>query len=170
VRAFELHAVDYLLKPVQRARFREALARARQRLSSPEHGADRLVAAIGAIDRGDGPIARFVVKSEGRIRFVRAEDVRYIEAAANYVVLHTDREQHMVRETMRSLADQLDPARFLRIHRSYFVNVDAVREIQHLVKGELAVVLNGGKSLPLSRTYRTGLESRLGRLFQDDRP
>jgi two-component system LytT family response regulator len=170
VRAFELHAVDYLLKPVQRARFSEALVRTRQRLSSPEQGTDRLAAAIGSIDRGDGPIARFVVKSEGRIRFVRAEDVFYIEAAANYVVLHTERERHMVRETMRSLADQLDPARFLRIHRSYFVNVDAVREIQHLVKGELAVVLHGGKSLPLSRTYRTGLENRLGRLFQDDRP
>jgi two-component system LytT family response regulator len=170
VRAFELHAVDYLLKPVRRARFREAMERARQRLSASEQSTDRLAAAIGEIDRGEGPITRFVVKSEGRIRFVRAEDVRYIEAAANYVVLHTASDRHMVRETMRSLTDQLDPARFLRIHRSYFVNVDAVREIQHLVKGDLTVVLRGGTALPLSRTYRTGLENRLGRLFQDDRP
>jgi two-component system LytT family response regulator len=159
VRAFELHAVDYLLKPVRRARFREAMERARQRLSASEQSTDRLAAAIGEIDRGEGPITRFVVKSEGRIRFV-----------ANYVVLHTASDRHMVRETMRSLTDQLDPARFLRIHRSYFVNVDAVREIQHLVKGDLTVVLRGGTALPLSRTYRTGLENRLGRLFQDDRP
>jgi two-component system LytT family response regulator len=73
VRAFELHAVDYLLKPVQRARFSEALVRTRQRLSSPEQGTDRLAAAIGSIDRGDGPIARFVVKSEGRIRFASTD-------------------------------------------------------------------------------------------------
>lgn len=165
VRAFELHAVDYLLKPVRPDRFREAMARARDRIASPGDSLDRLAAVIGALDRGERYLTRFVVKERGNIRFVRVEDVRYIEAAANYVVVHTRDARHFVRETMRSLSERLDPSRFLRVHRSYFVNVDEVQAIQHRVEGRLAVSLRGGGSLPLSRSHRTGLEARLGKLF-----
>jgi DNA-binding LytR/AlgR family response regulator len=90
------------------------------------------------------------------------EDVRYIEAAGNYARLHTAEGRHAVRETMQHLEDSLDPTRFLRIHRSYLVNLDAVLEIRHLVKDDLAVHLRGGETLPLSRAFRARLEARLG--------
>jgi two-component system LytT family response regulator len=161
IQAFEVNAVDYLLKPVESARFHRAVARARAQLAVTEPALERLTSALDALDRGPGPSSRFVVKSAGRIRFVRVEDVVYIEAAGNYVRLHTRDARHSIRETMQGLEQRLDPTRFLRIHRSFFVNLDEVREIQHWVKDELIVLLKGGGKLPLSRAYRVHLEERL---------
>ena len=163
VQAFELHAVDYLLKPVERKRFRDAMSRVRSRRGTSL--SDATVRALHAVDRGGNARSRFVVKSGGVIRLVPAAEVRFIEAAGNYAVLHTRAGRHSIRETMQTLEDELDQTVFLRVHRSYFVNLDEVREIQHMVKGDLVVLLKGGGTLPLSRAYRARLESRLGRLL-----
>ncbi|HEX9892902.1 MAG TPA: LytTR family transcriptional regulator DNA-binding domain-containing protein [Gemmatimonadales bacterium] len=165
LQAFEVHAVDYLLKPVERARFHQALDQARRQLHRREttDAGTRIAALLDALERS-GSRRRFLVKSAGRIRLIRADQVRWIEAAGNYARLHTQDGRHSVRQTMQELEAQLDPSQFLRIHRSYFVNLDAVSEIQHWVKGDLVVLLKGGGSLPLSRAYRSRLEERLGRL------
>lgn len=167
MQAFEAHAVDYVLKPVERGRLRRAMDRVR-RLMAPagrDDAARRLAELLAAMGTGHAARRRFVVKAAGRIRLVRAEEVLWIEAAGNYARLHTREGRHSLRETMQSLEQQLDPARFLRIHRSYIVNLDEVREIQHWVKDDLVVVLRSGGSLPLSRAYRSRLEGRLGRLL-----
>lgn len=166
MQAFDAHAVDYVLKPVQRDRLRRAVARVRQLLAGAADEGDsrRIAGLVAALGDGAGHRRRFVVKAAGRIRLVRAEDVRWIEAAGNYVRLHARDGRYSVRETMQSLESQLDPFLFLRVHRSYIVNLDEVREIQHWVKGDLVVLLKSGESLPLSRAYRSRLEERLGRL------
>jgi two-component system LytT family response regulator len=164
VAAFEVHAIDYLLKPVERERFRRAMAQVRRQLAAGGGLTDRAVAALGSLDGGGARRTRFVVKAAGKIRLIKAAEVRYIEAAGNYARLHTKEGRHSIRETMQSLEAQLDPSTFLRIHRSYFVNLDEVREIQHWVKGDLVAVLKGGGTLPLSRAYRSHLETRLGQV------
>lgn len=166
LQAFDAHAVDYLLKPVERQRFRRALARTRQAVESgrPGDSSARLAELVALLAPSGGARRRFMVKAGGKIRLIRAEEIRWIEAAGNYARLHTSDGRHSIRETMQSLEQQLDPAQFLRIHRSYIVNLDEVREIQHWVKGDLMVMLRAGGTLPLSRAYRSRLEQRLGRL------
>jgi two-component system, LytTR family, response regulator len=147
--AFEIHALDYLLKPFSRERFRAAVAHAR------EHLARR--------SAGGPPRDRLVVKSTGRIYFVRMADIDWCEAAGNYVRLHVGSQAHLVRGTMANLEAELDPARFVRIHRSAIVNVDRIQELRSSFNGEYMVVLREGTRLTLSRGYRDALQTRLGR-------
>ncbi len=156
LRAFEVHALDYLLKPFDRDRFRQALERARENRASGE--AARLEGRLRALIEGlrDGvPFAeRLVIKSGGRVYFVKVDEINYIEAAGNYLRLHTDGKEHLLRETMNRIETRLDPKKFLRIHRSRIVNLDAVRELQPWFHGEYAVILNDGSKLTMSRSYR----------------
>jgi len=161
VRAFAVRAIDYLLKPIERERLRSALERAReQRLPRRTDGAP-VEGARGNNGRSTPPLARFVLRSVGRVLLIDVDDVDWIEAAGNYVRLHHGGESHLLRETMSSLEQRLDPLRFVRIHRSSFVNLDRVRELRHVLHGDYAVVLRDGTRLTLSRGFREHFEQVL---------
>jgi two-component system LytT family response regulator len=162
LRAFEVHAVDYLRKPFDATRFKEAFARARRRLASAQaderaRKLDALLAQIQA--QPPRSRERLMVRADGRLYFVRVDDIDWIEAAGNYVKLHVGRETHLMRETMAGIEALLDPSRFLRIHRSAIVNLDRVREMQPWFSGEYTVILRDGTQLRLSRVYRDRLET-----------
>jgi len=156
VKAFEAHALDYLLKPFKPARFKETVQRARELLANQEAGAlsKSIATLLGREKRARGILARIAVKSGDRTLFVKTAQIDYVESAGNYVVLHVGRESHVVRETMTALEGQLDPKKFIRISRSTLVNADQIKELQPLFKGEHAVVLNNGKQLTMTRGVR----------------
>jgi len=152
--AFEVHALDYLLKPYSADRFKSALVHARQHLD-----ARRKPGSAPAFERRD----RLVIKSSGRIYFIRTRDIDWCEAAGNYVRLHVGAQTHLVRGTMAHIESQLDPAQFVRIHRSTIVNVDRIQELHSSFGGEYVVLLHDKTRLTLSRGYRDGLQARLGK-------
>ena len=162
VRAFEVHAVDYLRKPFDAIRFKEAFSRARRRLAGAEveERARKLDALLAQVEaQPPRSRERLMVRSDGRLYFVRIDDIDWVEAAGNYVKLHVGRDTHLMRETMSGIEKMLDPSRFLRIHRSAIVNLDRVREMQPWFSGEYTVILRDGTQLRLSRVYRDRLET-----------
>ena len=165
VRAFEVHAVDYLLKPFDRERFRQTLARVRQVRGAADPDALRTAVqqVLEAVREGAGRSERLAVKVDGRLVFLRAEEIDWVEAEGNYVKIHAGPAVHLVRETMAWCEQQLPPGRFLRISRSAIVNVDRVREVQPLFSGDQLVLMRDGMKLTLSRTHRERLERMLGR-------
>jgi two-component system LytT family response regulator len=165
LKAFDVHAVDYLLKPFDRQRFQSGLARVRQQL---EHRAGgelerRLLELVQDLKPPWSKIERFVIKAGGRVFFVRAEEIDWIEAAGNYVKLHVGTDAHLFRETMNAIEARLNPDTFYRIHRSHIVNIERVRELQPWFNGEYVVFLKDGTRLTLSRGYREKLQERIGR-------
>ncbi|MDW8310448.1 MAG: LytTR family DNA-binding domain-containing protein, partial [Verrucomicrobiales bacterium] len=156
VKAFEAHALDYLLKPFKPARFREAVRRAREQLARRRAGAisENLAALLAEQPAPRARLSRIAVKSGERTVFVKTSEIEYIESAGNYLVLHAGRENHVIRETLGALEAQLDPKQFVRINRSTLVNVEQIRELQPLFKGEHVVVLRNGRQLPLTRGVR----------------
>jgi len=162
VAAFELHALDYLLKPYSRERFAAALVHARQHLRAAKPaGADPRMAALVADKKiAQTPPERFLVKTNERYVVVRAADIEWVEAAANYVILHTPQGNHMLRRTLAALEAELDPRRFFRLSRSSIANLSAIREVQAVSAGEHVVLLQGGVRLPLTRGLRE-LQERL---------
>jgi len=165
LRAFEVHALDYLLKPFGRDRFRQTLTHARAHLDRRRAGdlGRRLLALVNDIKPEAPKLDRLVVKSGGRVFFLRTNDLDWIEAAGNYVRLHLGEESHLFRETMNRMESRLDPKRFVRIHRSRIVNTERIKELQPWFNGEYVVVLHNGARLPLSRGYRDKLQDQLGR-------
>lgn len=164
--AFDVHAVDYLLKPFDKTRFAKALARARSAVQAQRSGevSERLLALLRGLRAAPaGRTERLVVKSAGRLFFLRTGEIDWIESSGNYVCLHVGSETHLLRETMSSLEARLDPASFIRIHRTAIVNVDRIKELQPLFHGEYEVVLRGGARLTLSRSYRDRLQCLLGK-------
>ena len=156
VAAFELHALDYLLKPYSRRRLADALARARQHIQAAQpRGGDARVAALVA-DPGlsAAPTERFLVKNQDRYLVVRSADIEWVEAAANYSILHTAAANHILRCAIGALETELDPRRFFRLSRSAIVNLAAVREVLAAGAGEHVVMLRGGSRLPLTRGLR----------------
>lgn len=161
VRAFDVPAVDYLLKPFDAERLHRALARARERLHPAE---DREPPAeILAGRQGDPYLRRLVVRADGRIQIVPVETIDWIEATGNYLGVHVGSKDHLIRGTMNELEAQLDPARFLRTHRSQLVNVDRIRELHLAPGGDYLICLTDGTELKLSRGYRDRFFARLGR-------
>lgn len=166
LRAFEVHALDYLLKPFDRERFDAALERARAVVQRhPAADDPRLLALIDDLTARDNRLTRVAVRHAGRIRLVPLDQVEWIEASGNYLRLHVDGGQFLVRETMQRFLERLDPCRFARIHRSVIVNVDRIRELVPLSHGDCTVVLDSGRRVTLSRTYREQLKARLGPEF-----
>lgn len=136
----------------------------RGRVTALSHRLADLLDGNGASHAGNGGgTRRFVIKSGGRVTLLPARDVDWIEAAGDYPRLHVGKTSPVVRDTMKALAAQLDPTRFLRIHRSTIVNLERVKELQPMFKGEYVIVLLDGTELKLSRGYRDHLEARLGR-------
>jgi two-component system LytT family response regulator len=164
LRAFDVRALDYLLKPFDRDRFQQALGRARQQLQQSAHGEleRRLLALVNDLREPPQKVDRFVVKSGGRVYFVRTDEIDWIEAAGNYVKLHVGPEAHLLRETMTAIEAQLDPDVFFRIHRCHIVNIERVQELQPWFNGEYVVCLRTGARLTLSRGYRDKFQQKLG--------
>jgi two-component system LytT family response regulator len=165
LKAFEVHAVDYLLKPFDRERFQVTWRRAQDQLRHQRAGElnQRLSALLDDLKPPSKAVDRLAVKSSGRVVFVRVEEIDWVEAADNYVELHVGEESHLHRETMADLEQMLPPGRFMRISRSTIVNVDRIKELQPLFHGEYAVILRNGTRLTLSRSYREKLNQLLGR-------
>lgn len=173
LRAFEAHALDYLLKPFSNERFQETLNRAKQQVRQGKLGAlhQQLITLLDAGGRATATPAegaylkRLVIKSGSRVTILGVKDIDWIEADGDYVRVHSGRAWHVLRETMKRLETQFDPARFVRIHRSTIVNVERIKELQPYFHGEYVVVLQDGTHLKLSRGYKEHLETALGRPF-----
>lgn len=160
IKAFEVCALDYLLKPFDRDRFEKALARGRaehDRRAAGDLDA-RLRSALNEWHGRQKYLDRLVIRDGGRVFFLRVEELDFVEAAGNYLKLHAGREQFLYRETLGRLEASLDPERFARIHRSTLVNVDRVKELHPLFRGDYTVVLRDGRELTLSRSYRDRLK------------
>jgi two-component system LytT family response regulator len=164
VRAFEAHALDYLLKPFSAERLRDAVDRARTRVEGRRAGelGESLRALLAERDLRPKYLRRVGVKSGATTIFLAIDDVDYVEAAGNYLTLHAGRNEHLVREKIGVFERRLDPERFVRIHRSTIVNVDRVREMQPLFNGDQTLLLRTGERLVVSRTYRERLVALLG--------
>jgi two-component system LytT family response regulator len=176
LRAFDVHAVDYVLKPIDRDRLLEAIGRARRRIgAAPDPESERQMRARLATMIADVTAAvtnatvsgqvttRLAIKGDGRVRFVRTTEVDWIEAMDNYVRLHIGRETHIIRDTLTRLEQRLPAQSFLRIHRSTIVNIDRIREIQPWFGGEYVLILGDGTKLTTGRRYRAAVQELLDR-------
>ncbi len=154
LRAFGVHALDYLLKPIDDERFDTAVERARRRIGEREAMGRHLAAALG-----DLRPRRILIKDRGRVVILNEADVDWVEAEGDYVRVHAGGRGHLLRETMSAMEERLDPASFARIHRSTIVNVSRIRELKPLPNREYTVVLEDGTKLRLSRSYRDALRN-----------
>lgn len=156
LRAFEVHALDYLLKPFKQSRFKAALQRARLQFQKRQPGAAdaRILALLDRLRPTRTYTTRFVIKTATRVVIIKAGDIDWIESAANYALLHVGDKTHLLRETMRSLEEQLSPDLFVRISRSAIVSIERIKELQPMMKGEYIVTLQNGKQLTMTRGIR----------------
>jgi two-component system, LytTR family, response regulator len=169
VRAFEAHALDYLLKPFQPDRFKAAVARAREHLSTKQASSaargllDLLANRQGssALPNAAKYLARLTVKNDDRVVVIKTADIDSIESAGNYVSVNVGKEGHILRESLNALEKQLDPENFLRVSRSAIVNLDRVKELQPMFKGEHIIVLQSGKRLTMTRGLLRDVEQAL---------
>ena len=160
LRAFDVHALDYLLKPVDAERFASALQRARKQIE--HHNLrdlnQRLQTFLDDVRAKQKFTERLVIKSGGRIFFLNVQEIDWIEAADNYVRLHVGRDSHLLRETLNHLEKRLDPDHFLRVHRSRIINIRQIKELQPLFRGEYDIMLQDGTRLESGRGYREKLQ------------
>jgi len=165
IRAFELHALDYLLKPFDQARFKDAIKYAKERFYSERQDGGRvqISALLENIKNKPQYLDRLVIKAAGRITFLRTDEINWIEADDKYVHLHTSKVRPMVRQTLSAMEAQLDPEKFRRVHRSAIVNVERIAELQPLFSGEYSILLQDGTELTLSRNYKDKLFELLGK-------
>jgi two-component system LytT family response regulator len=169
IRAFEVSALDYLLKPIDPERFQKTLGRVRERIDSS--GAKRLDNKLSALLRGleelktsavePAPLERIVIKEQGRIFFLGVEEIDWLCAQGNYVELHAGRETHLLRETVDGMENKLDSRRFVRLRRSTIVRTERIKELHPLFNGEYVVILKDGMKLQSSRRYRKNLDALL---------
>jgi two-component system LytT family response regulator len=165
IRAFELHALDYLLKPFDQERFRDAIKHAKERLHSrpQEDGRLQIGALLERINSRHAYLDRLIIKADGRITFLNTREIDWVEADDKYVHLHTGKGARMVRQTLTAMEAQLDPTKFVRVHRSTMVNVDRIKELQPLFNGEYSLLLEDRTKLTLSRKYKDKLFQLLGK-------
>ena len=160
LQAFEAHAIDYLLKPFDRRRLRQAIERAARLVGGHEDLARRLQALVSAVDAKQG-LERIAVKARGRVYFVRVEGLDWIEAQGHYLALHVGSDTHLVRETIGGIEERLDPARFVRVHRSAIVNLDRVKELRPSFHGEYVIELRNGTRVTTGRAYSARVQRLL---------
>jgi two-component system LytT family response regulator len=168
VRAFEVQALDYLLKPFDQERFDISWQRAKAQIMRDRKGGggmdQRILALLEELKAGNSYLERLVIKAGGRIYFLETNEIDWIEAEGNYVSVHSGKKSHLLRETISSLESQLDPKKFVRIHRSSIVRLDFIQELQSWFHGEYRVILQDGTQLTLSRNHRDKLQEALGKL------
>ena len=167
VRAFEVHALDYILKPFDDERFEAALLRGKRSARGAREGdlADRLASLLGRSGAG-GEESRYpdriAIRSGARVSFVDAKEILFVRASSNYVEMKTRKHLHVLRETLAEMEMKLDPAVFVRIHRSTIINARAVQQVESVYRGEYVVTMQEGTKFPSSRSYRDRLEKALG--------
>ncbi len=157
IAAFEVQAVDYLLKPYDQDRFSKSFDRAIERIRAGEENAALFTRLLEEVKSESRYLKRIMVRKLGRYFFVRVEDIIYLSAEEKYINIHTREGKHMIRETMAGIEERLDPSRFARIHRSHIVNLDFIKEIQPWTHGDSIVILKNDEKLFLSRRYRDRL-------------
>jgi two-component system LytT family response regulator len=162
VRAFEVNAIDYLLKPVEPKRFEAAIARVRERLAEPPSDRDAaLEAVLAELKKARGQVTRLVVRDGGRVTFVRPDEIDWIDASGNYARLHVNGVVRLLREPLKSLETRLDPERFVRVHRSAIVNLERITAVEPYFHGEYVLTLADGSKLTSSRTHSARLRALL---------
>jgi two-component system LytT family response regulator len=169
IRAFEVNALDYLLKPIDQDRFQKTLTRARRQLngSKPEQLQRKLASLLHHLEESKAEskqtkhLERVVIKESGRVFFLNVNEIDWIKAQGNYVQIHTKDTAHLSRDTMNSMQSKLDPHKFLRLRRSTIVRIDQIREMHPLFNGEYAVILRDKTQFISSRRYRNNLASLL---------
>lgn len=161
VQAFDVHALDYLVKPFDRKRLQKALERARATVLRQRAGEtdQRLPAMLESMKPEAGQMDRLLVKVGGKIIFLKTTAIDWIGAEGNYAAIHCGKDSYLLRETMRSLETRLNPQRFIRIHRSAIVNIDRIKELQLNAPGDYVVILGDGTRLDMSRNYRERFHS-----------
>src|SRR5687768_5811375 len=163
IAAFDVHALDYLLKPFNRMRFQKTLKRARAHVLA-RAGTDfghRVVGLLETVRAQRKHLDRLVIRNAGRVAFLTVTEIDWIEAAGNYVKIYGGKEQHVLRETLKNLEQRLDPHRFVRVHRSTILNIERIRELQPLFHGDQIAVLKDGTRVTCSRSYSDRLEALL---------
>jgi two-component system, LytTR family, response regulator len=169
IRAFEAHALDYLLKPFDQDRLHAAIWRAgvEIRKSKDQDLTNRVLALLSAVKSGKRPVPEFddrlTIRTNGRVVFLNLEEIHWVEAAANYVRLNTGKDSYLFRETISRVSERLSTGSFVRIHRSMIVNINKIKELIPVNSGEYVVVLHSGKELSCSRGYRANLEQLIGK-------
>ncbi|MCK9408729.1 MAG: LytTR family DNA-binding domain-containing protein [Bacteriovoracaceae bacterium] len=163
VKAFTEHALDYVLKPLDTERIHSALHRVREmvRLTTSASYSDRISEALRALQSTKKYLERITIRSAGKISFISVNDILWIEAAADYIILHTRNGKQTTREMIGSIEQQLDPSRFIRIHRSTIVNLNIIRELRPEHHGEYTAILDQGTTLTVSRSYRKKIDHLL---------
>jgi two-component system, LytTR family, response regulator len=163
IRAFEIHALDFLLKPFDQTRFEKALERARGQLARNQSQGpvidSRIVSLLEELHEERKYPERLIIKSSGRVFFVRTEEIDWVEASGNYVKVHTKSEAHLLRESMKNMEAKLDPKTFVRIHRSAIVNIDRIKELEPWFHGEYIVIMRDGTRLTASRVFSDRLSA-----------
>jgi len=165
VQAFELHAVDYLLKPCGRTRLQKALDRVRWHMDRDRAGAlaERLLAVVDELRKPEPAGERLLIRADGRVTFVEMGRIDWMESEGNYVRIRAGADSHLMRDTLTRLQARLDPAKLFRIHRSRLVNLTRIKELRLAAGGDYDVVLKTGDVLGLSRLYKDALQECLSR-------
>ena len=163
LQAFEVNALDYLLKPFNRARFQKTLRRAREQVLGRANGdvGRRLVSLLEAVRGPRKHLDRLVIRNAGRVVFLPVAEIDWIEAAGNYVKIYSGKDHHVLRETLKNLESRLDPELFVRVHRSTIVNIQRIRELQPLFHGDHVAILHDGTRITCSRSFSDRLETVL---------
>jgi two-component system LytT family response regulator len=162
IKAFEVQAIDYVLKPVLEARLKEATRRAVERIrgGGARDTSAELARLLERLSQAEAPQSgRLPIKRDGSVTFVRVDDVDWLEADGDYVRIHAGKATHVVRETIAEVLAKLPPARFVRVHRSIVVNAERIREVQPWFKGDYVLILHDGTKLRTGRTYRTVVQA-----------
>lgn len=159
VNAFEIHALDYLLKPFDYERFHKTVERIRSHIRKSDSGGltFRLEMLLEQLENKPKYLQRLMIKSRGDIYFLKTDEIDWIEASGNYITIYTGKKTHLLRESISGIAEKLDPEKFARIHRSQIVNIERIDKLNSDMHGEYIITLNNGKALLLSRTYRDNL-------------
>ncbi len=160
IKAFEVHALDYLLKPFDKARFFDALEQAKKAVhqSSDEFIKEKLNDFLQSFDNSQRPLQHMMIKASDRYFFLKAEDIDWIESAGNYVKIHSGDKNYLIRDTMENMVKKLDSNLFFRIHRSTIVNVNKIRELEQWFHGDYKVIMKDGEKLKMSRNYKDLLQ------------
>ena len=164
MRAFEVHAFDYLLKPFDHERFDVAWQRVKAQIKVDQSGErdQHILALLEELKSGPRHLERLVIKNGGRVFFLNVQDVYCIESEGNYVRVYDNQKGYLLRETISNLEEQLDPKQFRRIHRSAIVKIDRIKEMQPWFHGEYRIIMENGKELTLSRNYRANFQGAVG--------